>query len=91
MKYQYKTQGTCSQAITFDLDGDVVSNVEFTGGCPGNLKAISILVDGMTVDEIEEKLDGVKCGYKPTSCSDQFARAVKAAYESSQKENVSAE
>ncbi len=87
MRYSYQTQGTCSQQIDFDLDGDTVRNIEFYGGCNGNLKGISILCDGMTVDEIEDKLKGVQCGYKPTSCPDQLARAVRAAYDMSQKED----
>ena len=86
MRYSYQTQGTCSQQIDFDLDGDTVRNIEFYGGCNGNLKGISILCDGMTVDEIEDKLKGVQCGDKPTSCPDQLARAVRAAYDMSQKE-----
>ena len=65
--------------INFDLDGDVVSNIEFLGGCNGNLKAISKLCDGMIVSEIEEKLLGNTCGYKDTSCADQFAKAVRRA------------
>ena len=65
--------------INFDIDGDVVSNIEFLGGCNGNLKAISKLCDGMTVSEIEEKLLGNTCGYKDTSCADQFAKAVRRA------------
>ncbi len=65
--------------INFDVDGDVVSNIEFLGGCNGNLKAISKLCDGMTVSEIEEKLLGNTCGYKDTSCADQFAKAVRRA------------
>ena len=80
MRYTYKTRGTCAVAISFDLDGDKVSNVEFAGGCPGNLKAISILVDGMTVDEIESKLKGNLCGKKNTSCADQLAIGVREAY-----------
>lgn len=87
MRYSYQTSGTCSQEIYFDLEGDVVTNVEFIGGCSGNLKAISILVDGMTVDEIEDKLRGVTCGYKSTSCSDQFAKAVEQAYEAESQRN----
>ncbi|MDD5886556.1 MAG: TIGR03905 family TSCPD domain-containing protein [Oscillospiraceae bacterium] len=87
MRYSYQTQGTCSQQIDFDLDGDTVRNIDFYGGCNGNLKGISILCDGMTVDEIEDKLKGVQCGYKPTSCPDQLARAVRAAYDMSQKED----
>lgn len=82
MKYQYKTKGTCSQVIDFDIDGDIISNVVFTGGCNGNLKAISILVDGMKVDDIEKKLKGNLCGFKSTSCADQLAIAVREAYNS---------
>lgn len=79
MQYQFKTQGTCSQAIQFDLEGNVVKNVSFFGGCNGNLKAISKLVDGMTVEEIEEKLGGNTCGFRKTSCADQLAIAVRKA------------
>jgi uncharacterized protein (TIGR03905 family) len=81
MKYTYKTQNTCSKEITFDINENVITNVEFNGGCPGNLKAISKLVEGMSVEEIEEKLLGITCGFKSTSCSDQLAKAVKKAYE----------
>lgn len=81
MEHTYKTCGVCSMEINFSLDGDVVSNVSFVGGCNGNLKAISKLVDGMTVSEIEEKLLGNTCREKVTSCADQLARAVRAAYD----------
>ena len=81
MEHTYKTKDVCSQQILFELDGDVVSGIRFTGGCNGNLKAISKLVDGMTVSEIEEKLRGNTCGYRPTSCADQLAIAVRKAYE----------
>jgi len=81
MKYSYKTSGTCSMMINFDIDGDIISNVEFMGGCNGNLKAISKLVDGCTVDYIESKLLGNTCGMRPTSCGDQLAKAVREAYE----------
>lgn len=80
MQYIYQTKGVCSQQIKFDIDGDVVSNIEFFGGCNGNLKAIATLCDGMTVDEIEDKLRGNTCGPRPTSCADQFAQAVREAY-----------
>ena len=80
MKYSYKTRGVCAMKIEFDLDGDIVRNIRFLGGCNGNLKAISKLVDGMTVDQIESKLRGNTCGRKPTSCADQLARAVREAY-----------
>ncbi len=79
--YDYVTKGTCSQLISLDLDGDVVHNVRFTGGCNGNLKAIPILVEGQTVDEIEGKLGGVLCGRRNTSCADQLAKAVREAFE----------
>lgn len=81
--YDYKTQDTCSQLISLDIDGDRVYNVKFMGGCNGNLKAIPILVEGMTVEEIESKLSGVLCGRRPTSCSDQLTKAVREAYEAS--------
>ena len=81
MRYTYKTRGTCAMEISFDIDGDVITDVEFFGGCDGNLKAISKLVDGMTVDEIEDKLRGNTCGRKPTSCADQLARAGREAYQ----------
>ena len=85
MKHEYKTQMTCSSKILFDLDGDKVSNVQFIGGCDGNLKAISKLIDGWTVDQIVEKLAGNTCGRRPTSCADQLARAVAQAYEEENK------
>ncbi len=81
MKYSYKTNGTCSSVITFDIEGDVITNVQFTGGCNGNLKAISSLVEGMTVSQIEERVKGITCGWKNTSCSDQLSKAVRKAYD----------
>lgn len=81
MRYTYKTTGTCSTAISFDIDGNIISNVSFTGGCNGNLKAISILTDGMTVEQIESKLKGNLCGMKKTSCADQLAIAVRKAFD----------
>lgn len=81
MKYSYKTKSVCSTKITFDIDKDVVTNIKFEGGCNGNLKAIAKLVDGQTVDYIESKLLGNKCGFRNTSCADQLAIAVRQAYE----------
>ena len=81
MRYDYATEMVCSQQISFDLDDNIVSNIEFVGGCNGNLKAISKLVDGWTVEKIEEYLKGNLCGYRPTSCADQLARAVRLAYD----------
>ena len=80
MRYSYKTSGVCASVIDFDIDGDVITNVSFTGGCNGNLKAVSKLVDGFTVEQIENKLLGNLCGMKGTSCADQLAKAVRKAY-----------
>ncbi|MBQ5972900.1 MAG: TIGR03905 family TSCPD domain-containing protein [Oscillospiraceae bacterium] len=81
MRYEYKTENVCSQVISFDIEGDVISNISFLGGCNGNLKAISKLVDGWTVGKIEEILRGNTCGRRPTSCADQLAIAVRKAYD----------
>ncbi len=80
MTYTYKTKMTCSTAIEFDIEGDVIRHVKFIGGCNGNLKAIGKLVEGMTVDQIESTLAGNTCGPRPTSCADQLAKAVREAY-----------
>ena len=82
MTYTYKTKMVCSKEITFDIDGNVITNVRFLGGCNGNLKAVSKLVDGMTVEEIESKLKGNTCGMRPTSCEDQLCIAIREAYDS---------
>ena len=81
MRYKYKTKGTCSSQIEFDINGNVITNVTFTGGCNGNLQAVRSLVDGLTVEQIESKIQGIKCGMKGTSCPDQLAKAVREAYE----------
>lgn len=80
MRFEYKTENTCAQTISFDIDGNVITNIEFYGGCNGNLKAISKLLEGSTVEEIESKLLGNTCGRRPTSCTDQLAKAVREAY-----------
>lgn len=80
MHYTYKTTGTCSRAIDFDLDEQgIVSNIEFTNGCDGNLKALALLMEGSSARAVIEKLESVTCKSKPTSCGDQFARALKEA------------
>lgn len=81
MSYLYKTKGTCSTQIEVDLDGNIVKNVKFTGGCHGNLQAIPRLVEGMTVEEVERRISGIRCGMKNTSCGDQLAKALREAYE----------
>ena len=78
---QYKTKNVCSSMIKFDLEGNVVTNVSIQGGCNGNLKAISKLVEGMTVEQIESYLKGNTCGMRNTSCADQLAQGVRKAYE----------
>lgn len=83
--YTYKTKGTCSTKIELDLEGDTVRNVEFTGGCNGNLQAVSKLVEGLTVSQVAEKIAGIRCGFKSTSCGDQLAIACEQAYAESQK------
>lgn len=77
MKYTYNTSGTCSKSITFNVENGIVTDIEFFGGCNGNLKGIAALCEGLTVDEIIERLEGIKCGFKPTSCPDQLAKALK--------------
>lgn len=84
MTYVYKTKGTCSSKIEVELDGNVVKNVVFTGGCNGNLQAIPKLVQGMTVEEVEAKISGISCNGKGTSCGDQLAKACRAALEAQQ-------
>ena len=86
MEYIYKTKGTCSSKIRLDINDGVVTNVVYTGGCDGNLKAIPRLVDGMTVEQIEEKCKGSHCGFKSTSCADQLACAAREAYEAEKKQ-----
>ena len=81
MRYSFKTYGTCSRQIDFDINDNIITNVTFYGGCPGNLAALSKVVDGKTVEEIEELFKDIKCGSKPTSCSAQLAIAVREAFE----------
>lgn len=79
MHYEYKTRGTCSQLISFDIEDGKVSNVQFMGGCNGNLKGIGALVEGMPAEKVIERVDGIRCGMKSTSCPDQLAKALKQA------------
>ena len=77
MQYTYKTSGTCSREIHFEIEDGKVKNVQYIGGCPGNLKGIGALVDGMDVQEAITRLEGITCGPKSTSCPDQLAQALK--------------
>lgn len=77
MKYQRRNQGTCSRTVSFDLSEDgTVTNVSFEGGCHGNLQGIASLCEGKNADELIERLSGIKCGFKQTSCPDQLAKAL---------------
>lgn len=86
MHYEYKTRSTCARAIRFDIEENTVHNIVFEGGCNGNLKAISKLLEGETVEKIVEKLRGNTCGGRPTSCADQLAIAVELAYQEMKSE-----
>lgn len=86
MKYSYKTKGTCSTLITFEINDGIIENLTFTGGCNGNLKAISKLVNGRSAAEVADLLRGNRCGPRNTSCADQLARAIDEAI--SQKESI---
>ena len=78
MQYVYNTQGTCSKQIIIDVDDkNIIENVTFIGGCNGNTKGVSSLVKGMNMDEVITKLQGITCGFRPTSCPDQLATALK--------------
>ena len=81
MTYSYRPQGTCSKLMTFEVEGGIVRKLEVIGGCNGNLQGLSRLVEGMRAEEVIEKLRGIRCGYKPTSCPDQFAIALEQALE----------
>lgn len=76
MHYTYKTSGVCSRSIDFDVENGVLKNVKYVGGCDGNLKGIGKLVEGMDIKEVAKRLDGIKCGFKATSCPDQLSRAL---------------
>ena len=81
MQFEYRTKGTCSQRIIFEIEDNILKNVQFLGGCNGNLKGISSLVEGMDIDEVIAKVEGIQCGFKATSCPDQLAKALKSAIE----------
>ena len=79
MQFSYQPSGVCSRGITFELEDGKVHNVRFYGGCAGNTAGISALVEGMTPQEVEKRLSGIRCGFKPTSCHDQLAKALRQA------------
>ena len=75
----YKTQGVCSQAIDFEVENGIIKSVKFIGGCSGNTQGVAALVTGMKVEDAISKLEGIRCGMRPTSCPDQLAKALKSA------------
>ena len=77
MKKVYKTSGVCARSIEIDIEDGIINSVEFEGGCPGNITGLTALVTGMSVESVIDKLEGIKCGYKPTSCPDQLAKALR--------------
>ncbi len=77
MTYTRRNQGTCSRAVQFDLENGILHNVRFEGGCNGNLQGIARLVEGMDAEQAIERLSGIRCGFKPTSCPDQLAIAIR--------------
>lgn len=79
MHYEYKTKGTCSQRILFDIEDGIVRNLQYIGGCHGNLQGIAKLVEGMPAEEVIERVKGIRCGMKPTSCPDQLSKALEEA------------
>ena len=79
MEYSYKTSGTCSREILFEVENGKVKNVRFVGGCNGNLKGIGALVEGMDINDVIARVEGISCGGRPTSCPDQLAQALKQA------------
>ena len=78
MEYRYKTSGTCAREIAFEVENGKLKNVQYFGGCNGNLKGIGALVEGMEIDEVISRLEGIRCGLKTTSCPDQLAKALQA-------------
>ena len=81
-KFTYKTSGVCSRSIDIEIEDGVIVSAKYTGGCHGNTQGISALVVGMSVDEAISRLEGIRCGFKPTSCPDQLARAIEKALSS---------
>ena len=77
----YKTQSVCSRSIEIDVENDIITKVKFNGGCAGNTQGVASLLRGMSVDEAISRLEGIRCGFKPTSCPDQLAKALKKAKE----------
>lgn len=78
MTHTYKTSGVCARSLSFDIEDGIVKNVKFVGGCSGNTQGVAKLAEGMKAEELVERLSGIRCGFKSTSCPDQLAKAIKA-------------
>lgn len=85
MKYTFRPRGVCSQLMEIDLEGNTLVDLKVTGGCSGNLQGIASLVRGMEIDEVIKRFGGIRCGFKPTSCPDQLAKALKQIKEETQQ------
>ncbi|MDR1084105.1 MAG: TIGR03905 family TSCPD domain-containing protein [Deltaproteobacteria bacterium] len=85
MEYESVPKGVCPRQLRFELNGGIISGIEFTGGCPGNLKAIGLLAEGQPAAEVAATLSGLTCGLKKTSCGDQLAKAIKKALKEEKK------
>ena len=85
MHHEYKPRGVCSQNISFDIENGVVVNLKFTGGCNGNLQGIAKLVEGMTPEQVIDRLKDIRCGFRSTSCPDQLSKALTEALEKSDR------
>ena len=81
MAYSYRPQGVCARGISFDIEDNTVKNIKFSGGCSGNTQGVAALAEGMDANELIERLAGIRCGFKNTSCPDQLAKAVAKALE----------
>ena len=76
MTYSYRPQGVCARGLSFEIEDNIVKNIEFMGGCSGNTQGVAALAEGMDANELIERLAGIRCGFKSTSCPDQLAKAV---------------
>lgn len=79
MKYDYRLSGVCARSVSFEIENGIVKNIKFTGGCSGNTQGVAALADGMEASQVIERLSGIRCGFKSTSCPDQLAKAVEQA------------
>ena len=85
MQYTYRPKGVCSQLMQIDVEGGIINSVNIVGGCSGNLQGISSLIRGMKVEDAIARMEGIRCGFKPTSCPDQLAKALRLSLEGNEK------